>query len=43
MKNLMKINLYILQDLIGNEGDTEYEKCPFYSKDLKCSKLDNLI
>lgn len=29
MKNLMKINLYILQDLIGNEGDTECEKCPF--------------
>lgn len=22
-----------------NEGDTECEKCPFYSKDLKCSKL----
>ena len=22
-----------------NEGETECKKCPFYSKDLKCSKL----
>lgn len=22
-----------------NEGVTECEKCPFYSKDLKCAKL----